>query len=59
VEAVKSWVEQIRKILDVTIVKSGETEMTLWTFLYLLIFLFLLLYLSGKMKTWLAEQVLS
>ncbi|HYS44621.1 MAG TPA: mechanosensitive ion channel domain-containing protein [Geobacteraceae bacterium] len=57
-EAVQNSLEEIRKILDFTILKSGETEVTLWTLVYLVVFLFLLLYLSGKMKTWLAEKVL-
>lgn len=57
-KAVQSWLEEIRKILDFSIVKSGETEVTLWTLVYLVVFLFLLLYLTGKMKTWLAEKVL-
>jgi small-conductance mechanosensitive channel len=52
------WLEQIKDFLDITLFRSGGTEVSLWTFLYLLVFLLLLFYLSGKLKNWLAGTVL-
>jgi small-conductance mechanosensitive channel len=58
VEVVLNWLERIKEFLDITIVKAGGTEVSLWTLLYLLVLMFLLFYLSGKMKKWLVEKVL-
>ena len=57
-EALQNWLERIEKILNFTIFNTGGAEVTLWTLVYLLVFLFLLLYLSGKMRTWLVDKVL-
>jgi len=58
VDAVQNWLGRVARILDFTIFTTGGEEVTLWTIIYLLVFLFLLLYLSGKMKSWLVEKVL-
>ena len=57
-EYVQQWLERIRKILDLTLFKLGGTEITLWTILYLLVLLYLLIHLSGKMKKWLVDKIL-
>ena len=57
-ETVMSWFGTVKKFLDFELFKSGTTVFTLWTILYLLIFLFLLFYLSGKLKKWLVEKLL-
>ena len=58
-EFILHWLEQLKKFLDFELFKAGTTVFTLWTILYLLLFLFLLFYLSGKMKKWLVEKVLT
>lgn len=50
--------KQIKEFLDMSLFKAGETEVTLWTLLYLVVLIFLLFYLSGKLKKWLIEKVL-
>jgi len=53
------WLEQVKKFLDFELFKAGGTSVTSWTLLYLLVFLALLFYLSGKLKIWLTEKVLT
>lgn len=50
--------EQIVKILDFSIINLGNTHITLWLILYFLCQLFLLFYLAGKLKVFLAEKLL-
>jgi len=59
VEFIVHWLEQLKEFLDFELFKAGATVFTLWTILYLLLFLFLLFYLSGKMKKWLVENILT
>lgn len=54
----ETMLKQIKEFLDITLFKAGGTEVTLWTLLYLLVLIFLLFYLSGKLKKWLIEKVL-
>ena len=58
-EFIVHWLEQLKEFLDFELFKAGATVFTLWTILYLLLFLFLLFYLSGKMKKWLVENILT
>lgn len=53
------WIEGIKKILDFQIVTLGSAPITLWTLIYLLVFTILLLYLSGKLRTWLTDDLLT
>jgi small-conductance mechanosensitive channel len=57
-EAIQQILEQIRSFLEVPLVKIGPSQLTLWNFLYLLILVVLLFYFSGKLRTWLTEQLL-
>jgi small-conductance mechanosensitive channel len=58
-ESVQHWMGHIKKFLDFEIFKMGGTIVTFWTLLYLVVFLFLLFYLSGKLKKWLVETILT
>jgi small-conductance mechanosensitive channel len=58
-ELILLWLEHIKKFLDFELFKIGGTVVTFWALLYLLAFLFLLFYLSGKMKKWLVEKILT
>jgi small-conductance mechanosensitive channel len=51
--------EHIKKFLDFEIIRVGGTNVTFWTLLYLLFFFFFLIYLSGKMRKWLVEKILT
>ena len=57
-EFIIHWLEQFKKFLDFDLFKAAETEVTLWTLFYLLVFLFLLFYISAKLKKWLVEKIL-
>lgn len=50
---------QIRAILDMPLVPIGGTRFTLWLLLYLLILIFLLIYVTGKVKLWVVDRVLA
>lgn len=50
---------RIRKILEVPLLKLGPTSVTLWILLYLILLVVLLFFITGKLRTWLVEQVLS
>lgn len=58
-EVVIEWLERVKKFLDFALFKTGGTPVTLWTVLYLLVFLALLFYLSGKLKKWLVTTFLT
>ncbi len=53
------WLELLRTSLDFKLLAIGGTPINLWTLLYLLTLTILLLYLSRKMKKWLADKVLA
>src|SRR3972149_3947471 len=51
--------DTLNRVLDVTLFRFGQTEFTVWTLLYLAIFLAVLFYVSGVIRRWLVFQVLS
>lgn len=58
-EAVQQWLAQIKAVLDIPLLMLGKTQLTLWMLLYLIIFIFLLFYLSGKLKDWVVLRLLA
>jgi small-conductance mechanosensitive channel len=58
-DALKEILVYLKSILSVPILKIGKMELTLWTFIYLVVLFFLLFYLSGKLKTLVAERLLA
>lgn len=58
-EALSYWADRIRGFLNYPLFKMGNTEITLWTVLYLLVLVALLFYLSGRMKRWIANRLLA
>jgi small-conductance mechanosensitive channel len=48
----------VKSVLSIPILKMGRMELTLWTLIYLAVLVFLLFYLSGKLKTLVAERLL-
>ncbi len=58
-KVVSQWLDAVRSLLDVTLFTAGGNRVTVWTLLYLLVFLVLLFTLSKRIKKWLADKVLS
>jgi small-conductance mechanosensitive channel len=58
-ETLREVLEKIRNILELKLLKLGETQITVWTLLYFLILLLLLYYLAGKLRKLLADRVLT
>lgn len=58
-EAVQQWLAQIKAVLEIPLVKLGETQLTIWLLLYFIIFIVLLFYLSGKLKDWVVLRLLA
>jgi small-conductance mechanosensitive channel len=57
-QPISEWLEQLRHVLDFTILTIGSTPLTLWTLVYLLLLLLALVYVSGKLKRWIADKLL-
>ncbi len=55
----QSWLGQIKAILDIPLLKLGETQITLWSFLYFILLLTLLYYIAGNMRGLLVRRVLA
>jgi len=58
-ETIGQWLVMVREFLEIPLVKLKETEITLWTLLYLFILVFLLFYLTGKLKNWVIDRLLA
>ncbi len=54
----REMLESARSALETPVLKLGEAPVTLWAILQLLVLVVLLLYLSGKLRTWLVETFL-
>jgi len=49
----------IRNALDIPLVRLGASHLTLWTLLYLVALVALLFFFSGKLRVWIADQLLA
>ncbi|MBN1397355.1 MAG: mechanosensitive ion channel [Bacteroidetes bacterium] len=58
-ETIKRIAESIKELLSIPIFTIGESHLTLWTFLYLTVLFVLLIYLSGKLRTWISDRLFS
>jgi small-conductance mechanosensitive channel len=58
-ELLQQWLGQLKSILDYPLLKLGHTQLTLWLLLYLTALIFLLFYVTGKLRNWLVHRVLS
>lgn len=52
------WAGKLWALLGTPIFTAGNTPVTLWTLLQLLLLVVLLIYLSGRLRWWLAERML-
>lgn len=48
----------VKNFLNVPVFTIGNTELTLWTIVYFLLLLFLLFYLTAKLKRWIVYKIL-
>ena len=58
-ETLGQWFEQAKSILDVPLIPVGGTWFTLWNLLYLFLLLFILIYLTGKFRSWIVNRLLA
>jgi small-conductance mechanosensitive channel len=59
VETIKEILVSIRDFLDIPLFRLGDTHVTLWAILYLIILLVLLFYLTGRLKYFIVARVLA
>jgi small-conductance mechanosensitive channel len=59
VETIKEILVSIKDFLDIPLFKLGETHVTLWAILYLVILLVLLFYLTSKLKYFIVARLLA
>ena len=53
------WLGKIKDVLTIPLFPIGQTQVTLWTLVYLLILIVLLFYVAGWIRYWLSERILS
>jgi small-conductance mechanosensitive channel len=58
-QSIRNFFIDIKNYLDFTIVKIGETNLTLWAIIYFLFLIILLFYFTGKLRQWMVYKVLS
>lgn len=58
-ETLSEIARQIRAFLDTPLLPVAGGQFTLWLLLYLVVLIFLLIYVTGKLKLWLVERVLA
>jgi len=57
--SLQSWLDQISSYFAVPLFTLGKGQVTTLTLLYLLFFTVLLFYLSGRLRKWIVEQLLT
>jgi small-conductance mechanosensitive channel len=55
----KELINNIKEFLNIPITQIGTTELTLWSVVYFLILVFLLFYLTAKIKKWVVYKLLA
>jgi small-conductance mechanosensitive channel len=58
-ESIKNIFNQVKEFLNVPVTKLGESEITLWTIVYLIFLIFILFYTTAKLRRWVVYKVLS
>ena len=57
--SLESWLAEIKTLFSVPLFSLGQGEITVLTLLYLLVFSVLLFYLSGRLRHWIVDDLLS
>lgn len=55
----KEFINNIKEFLDIPVTQIGATELTLWSVVYFLLLIFLLLYLTAKIRKWVVYKLLA
>lgn len=55
----KELINSIKEFLNIPITQIGSTELTVWSVVYFLILVFLLFYLTAKIKKWVVYKLLA
>ncbi|GFE59072.1 mechanosensitive ion channel family protein [Geobacter sp. AOG1] len=53
------WLEEMKSYFDVPILTLGATQLTILAIIYLIVFSMLLFYLTGRLRKWIVEQLLT
>lgn len=57
-DSIKQTYFNLKDFLSISLFKLGGSEITLWTIIYLILLLFLLFYITAKLKKWIVYKVL-
>lgn len=57
-KAITEWLETVRKLLEIPIIQLKDNALTLWNLLYFTVLVFLLFYLTKKLKVWVIDRLL-
>lgn len=55
----KEIINNIKEFLDIPVTQIGTTELTLWSVVYFLLLVFLLFYLTAKLRKWVVYKLLA
>ncbi|HKB85451.1 MAG TPA: mechanosensitive ion channel domain-containing protein [Ignavibacteriaceae bacterium] len=55
----KEFINNIKEFLNLPITQIGSTELTLWSVVYFLLLIFLLFYLTAKIRKWVVYKLLA
>lgn len=58
-ESIYQFLRSAREFLTVPLFKIGDSDLTLWSVLYLIVLLLVLFYVSGRIRYWLANRLLA
>jgi small-conductance mechanosensitive channel len=58
-DVLDTWLAGAKQLLAFPLLRIGDGELTLWTLLYLLIWLILLFYISSKFRVWVVDELLA
>lgn len=55
----RSWYEQLKSYFDIPLLTFGTSRITVLTIIYLILFSAILFYLTGRIRTWIVDQLLT
>jgi len=57
-DTMNGWLGQVRAMLETPLIGAGDSAISLWSILYLVVFLVVLFWSARRVQRWLAERVL-
>lgn len=58
-ESLKEIFNQIKESLSIPLMNIGNAQVTLWTILYFIVFVIILLYITAKLRKWIIYKLLA